>query len=217
MEVFAVLSQHCGTGHANVSDENDLKKWVEAKDELYGSFSRLMASCKTALKDMNSAKAAFKADELEKAKTMAEREKQEKRKGSQQEKRGRPQKKGRKDVRPALLTIEVLGGPGDQDHVPVLQAPIAAERFRKPFMMTSQMWLQDLLARDKGASAIVQEFTKVFDDSSIKITEGRAQQRVRDKLVGKVLLDAMCGALGCVCVRSPCCVAAGKTTEQIDS
>lgn len=217
MEVFAVLSQHCGTGHANVSDENDLKKWVEAKDELYGSFSRLMASCKTALNDMNSAKAAFKADELEKAKTMAEREKQEKRKGSQQEKRGRPQKKGRKDVRPALLTIEVLGGPGDQDHVPVLQAPIAAERFRKPFMMTSQMWLQDLLARDKGASAIVQEFTKVFDDSSIKITEGRAQQRVRDKLVGKVLLDAMCGALGCVCVRSPCFVAAGKTTEQIDS
>ena len=135
----------------------------------------------------------MKAEEAEKAKAAKEKDKQEKRKAEQEKRGGRPSRKPRTPGRPALLTI----APTDDDSVKVLASPTTtAIDFSEPFLVSNQTWLQTLVDSNAAAKAAFDDFTKVFDNSSLKVTEGRAQQRVRDPAVGKAILQEICACLG---------------------
>ena len=58
---------------------------------------------------------------------------------------------------------------------------------QRPFILTNQSWISELNNDNQAFSQHFKDFVSMFDSSTIKITEGRAQKRIMDDNVMEVV------------------------------
>ena len=170
------------------TSQNDLKARSEASDPLRKLFGVLTTSCRTALGDLTAAVNALRAEE-EGQKKAEEKKKQE---TNRKRKDGVGNTPGVKKARVAAFGVPAALSAERSELPDIMKDYISTDindhfMLSLPFLWTGQVWLQKLIDSSPVVAACFKDVAESFSVSSIRVTEGRCQQRMPDGVQSQVL------------------------------
>ena len=187
--VLTTFESHKGTSKG-CKDQEELTAWSNEMNNHKQIHNVFLSACRIAVTDMYAARTSHKATQDEKKKLEAEARSKEgcKRKASET---GAAARK-----RAMVSGIELLNleSPPLEDHFAISTADSIEELtgldLRKPFLLKNQAWLLEIHRQEK-VQKVVSEFVEEFNQSTMKVTEGRCQVSLDDvdRVVAKEVHD----------------------------
>ena len=181
LKPFSCLTEHT-MKFANCQSMEDIKEVSQAMNPAKKTFTVLASACKTSLADLQFARAKA----IEKAQEKERLEKERKRSGATLGKSTRKKQRATTSAHPLFKLLE--GSSADSKNDSYMQN---AEHwpegftFEDPFLLTGNTARE--LLEDTKFMNIARDFHNAFDESSLKVTEGRAAVPLEPEVIPSLL------------------------------